>query len=110
MMGLIISLAILLVVTLAVAWSVRGMQITAPIVVVSIALAGAVGITGFWLDNYTTCHSRREGRDDVRAAFIGLYDTLEVTFPDPDVKVLIDDLRGELNVLLPPIECNGGLL
>lgn len=109
-MPLIISLAILLLLTAITAWSVRGKTITAPMVVVSIACAGGVGVTGYWVDQYTTCHSRQEGREDVRTVFTSLYDTLEIAFPFPDTYTLIDDLRVELDELLPPISCNEGLL
>lgn len=108
MMPLIISLAILLAVTAVTAWSVRGKTITAPMVVVSIACAGGVGVTGYWVDQYTTCHSRQEGRADVRAVFGGLYDTLEASFPTADA--LIVELREDLDERLPPIHCDEGLL
>lgn len=109
MMGLIVSLAVLLTLTTVVAWSVRGKIITAPLVVISIALAGAVGVTGFWLDNYTTCHSRQEGRADVKAAFNGLYDTFETLAVDDESKALVARLRAELDEQLPDVHCDGGL-
>lgn len=105
MAPLIISLAILIVVTAIVAWSLRGKQVTASAVVVSIACAGGVAVTGYWVDNYTTCHSRQEGRADVRAAFRGLYDALDAAFPSDNAQTLIDDLRADLDELLPPIHC-----
>lgn len=110
-MTLLIELGVLTAMTVVASWSLRGKTITAPVVVIVFAFAGAVGLAGFWFNQRQTearahelCIARSDARGDVRAAFTQLYDTLEVAFPTDETRELITGLRAGLNELLPPLD------